>query len=272
MGGRGVALGSDINGAAGLPGPRFGTNSAYGAHHDARRLKERRKEIDEQTNGVAYRTPIRDHRWHRFESSGPGSYDEEECDIWQAVAQYEAGFNPAKQEHPASDFPDPNVREALELAKVEHLQPWVDNVTRGFWRADDPAPVEETELKTWPVEKQAGYLSRLENGADRPGLIEKVYDLVPKMKAIWAKWNEMEGDNPPLERCLAGEHRDFDINLDGMAHYGMLPDLLQDIRNSGLTPEDFVPLFRSAYDYVQMWDTCQERATKIKAQGNKSVN
>ncbi len=271
MGGRGVAMGSDINGAAGLPGPRFGTNSAFGAHHDARRLQERRKEIDEQTNGVAYSTPIRDHRWHRFESSGPGAYDEEECDIWQAIAQYKAGFNPDKQAHPASDFPDPNVRETLERAKIQHLQTWVDNVTRGFWRADDPTPVEDAELKTWPVEIQAGYLAKLEKRNDRPGLKEKVYDLGGKVRVIWNKWNDMKGDNPPLERSLAGDHRDFDINLDGMAHYGMLPDLLQDLRNSGLTPEDFVPLFRSAFDYVQMWNTCQQRAQQIKSQGEKSV-
>ena len=75
----------------------------------------------------------------------------------------------------------------------------------------------------------------------------------------------MKGDNPPLVRCTAGERRDFDINLDGMAHYGMLPDLLQDIRNSGLAPADFAPLFRSAYDYVQMWAGCERRAEQIRA-------
>ena len=48
-----------------------------------------------------------------------------------------------------------------------------------------------------------------------------------------------------------------------MAHYGMLPDLLQDVRNSGLTAEDLAPLFRSAYDYVQMWDACVHKASEI---------
>jgi hypothetical protein len=57
--------------------------------------------------------------------------------------------------------------------------------------------------------------------------------------------------------------RDFDINIDGMAHYGMLPDLLQDLRNIGLTAEDLAPLFRSAYDYVQMWDKCERRAAEL---------
>ncbi len=265
MGGRGVAMGSDINGAAGLPSPRFGPFAAYGAHNDARRTQERRGEIDRQTNGVAYRTPIRDHRWHRFEHNAPGAYDDEECDIWQAIAQYEAGFNPATQPHLPSDFPDKNVREAMELTKVQHLQHWVDNVTKGFFHADDPSPVADDELELWPIEMQAGYISRLEKDGERLGLPEKGHKLVAKMKAIWVKWNQMKGDNPPLERSLAGEHRDFDINLDGVAHYGMLPDLLQDLRNSGMKPEDFIPLFRSANDYVDMWTTCQERAEVISS-------
>jgi microsomal dipeptidase-like Zn-dependent dipeptidase len=263
MGGRGVALGSDINGAAGLPGPRFGAFAAYGARNDARRMGERRGEIDHQTNGVAYTTPIRDHRWHRFESSGEGGYDEQECDIWQAIAQYQAGFNPLNQKHPASDFPEPNVREALKLAQVIHDQGWVDNVTRGFWVADqDPAKVHD-QVKDWPVEQQAGYYSRKDSLPGGSGLDERTRELVEKIKAIWKKWQQMKGDNHPLVRSTAGDHRDFDINLDGMAHYGLLPDLLQDLRNVGLEPADLAPLFRSAHDYIEMWDKCEQRAQEI---------
>ena len=41
---------------------------------DERRIAERRGEIERQTNGVAYDEPIRDYRWHRFESSLEGGY------------------------------------------------------------------------------------------------------------------------------------------------------------------------------------------------------
>jgi hypothetical protein len=68
----------------------------------------------------------------------------------------------------------------------------------------------------------------------------------------------MGGDNPPLTRCVAGQRRDVDINIDGFIHCGMLPDFLQDIVNSGLSPDDLAPLFRSAYDYVKMWVKCGE--------------
>ena len=87
--------------------------------------------------------------------------------------------------------------------------------------------------------------------------------MVDKIKAIGKKWGQMKGDNPPLVRSTAGSTRDFDINLDGMAHYGLLPDLLQDLRNVGLAAADLAPLFRSANDYVEMWEKCEHNAQEI---------
>ena len=65
----------------------------------------------------------------------------------------------------------------------------------------------------------------------------------------------MDGTNPALPRSTAGE-RDFDLNIDGFAHYGMLPDFVQDLRNIGLNSEDLQPLFSSAEGFVQMWERC----------------
>ena len=101
-GGRGVAIGTDINGAAGLPGPRFGPFASYGVIEDSNAgLIDRRGEIERQTNGVAYNEPLSDYRWYRFESSLEGGYTDEEEDIWQAIAQYVAGYNPWIHRHPA---------------------------------------------------------------------------------------------------------------------------------------------------------------------------
>lgn len=47
--------------------------------------------------------------------------------------------------------------------------------------------------------------------------------------------------------------RTFNFNFDGLAHYGLLPDLLQDARNVGVEPKDFAPLFSSVSDYAAMW-------------------
>ena len=119
-------------------------------------------------------------------------------------------------------------------------------------------------MEHWPVEQRAAYYVRR-------GMVElgqsdhsRVVDLMGKIKSIYDKWEAMQGDNRPLSRSKAGPRRDFDINIDGMAHYGMFPDFLQDLRNVGLTAEDLAPLFRSAYDYTQMLETCERRAFEIK--------
>ena len=264
MGGKGVAIGSDINGAAGLPGPRFGTFAAYGARHDARREPSRREEIDQQTNGVAYREPIRDYRWYRFETTGVSGYDEETCDIWHAIAQYKAGFSPTTQTHPKSDYPELNIQQLLEAADLYLDQDWIDHITTGFWLADQLDHHNAEELNHWPREQCAAYYARKNiTEIEAVSMDEHTLALMHKIESVWKKWQQMNGDNRPLSRSFAGERRDFDINIDGMAHYGMLPDMLQDVRNSGLTAKDLAPLFRSAYDYVQMWQKCEERAKEL---------
>lgn len=263
-GGKGVAIGSDINGAAGLPGPRFGPFASYGVNEDPKRIADRKGEIERQTNGVAYHEPLRDYRWYRFESSLEGGYTDEEEDIWQAIAQYVAGYNPWIHRHPDTDLPEPSLKQMLERMKIVHEEGFVDNVCQGLWAADLRIHVEADQVDDWPVEQRAAYYARR-------GMVElgqkdhaKVVTLIGKIRTIWDKWQEMNGDNRPLERCKAGPRRDYDINLDGVAHYGMLPDFLQDLRNVGLTAEDLVPLFRSAYDYVNMWETCEKRAAEVK--------
>ena len=263
-GGRGVAIGTDVNGAAGLPGPRFGPFAAFGAKSDDRRMEERRREIDRQTNGVAYDEPLLDYRWHRFDAADPGAYDEEEEDIWQAIGQYMAGYNPWIHRHPDSDFPERSVRLAMEAARIRHDQDKVDEMTEGFWAADLRIPVAEEQLEDWPMARRAGYLARKQPAPEAAEWQDqRTQTLAARINAIWAQWERMQGDNRPLTRSKAGPHRDFDYNLDGMAHFGMLPDFLQDLRNVGLTAEDLAPLFRSAYDYVEMWSACEQRAAGL---------
>jgi microsomal dipeptidase-like Zn-dependent dipeptidase len=46
--------------------------------------------------------------------------------------------------------------------------------------------------------------------------------------------------------------RAFDFNEDGLAHYGLLPDLFQDLKNLG--DNDARLLFRSAEGYLRLWE------------------
>lgn len=46
-----------------------------------------------------------------------------------------------------------------------------------------------------------------------------------------------------------------------MMHPGMLPDFIQDMKNLGLTDEDLLPLFRSAEEYIRVWEKCEQWRT-----------
>ena len=50
------------------------------------------------------------------------------------------------------------------------------------------------------------------------------------------------------------DQRSFDFNVDGLANYGLIPDMLQDLKNLGLPPKDFEALFASAESYVKTWE------------------
>lgn len=68
------------------------------------------------------------------------------------------------------------------------------------------------------------------------------------------------GANAPLAPYVMGR-RTFDFNVDGLAHYGMLPDLLQDLRNIGVEDRTFEALFSSAEAYLATWEKAEGRST-----------
>ena len=68
------------------------------------------------------------------------------------------------------------------------------------------------------------------------------------------------GSNTPLLPYTMGR-RTFDFNVDGLAHYGMLPDLLQDLKNIGLGTSAFEALFSSAEAYLSTWERSFATAT-----------
>ncbi len=57
--------------------------------------------------------------------------------------------------------------------------------------------------------------------------------------------------------------RVIDFNTEGMAHIGLVPELIEDVRNDGATDEDLEPLFRSAEGYLRMWEKSEEQAAQL---------
>jgi microsomal dipeptidase-like Zn-dependent dipeptidase len=62
--------------------------------------------------------------------------------------------------------------------------------------------------------------------------------------------------------------RVFDINVDGLAHVGMLPDFIADLKELGLSPQDLAPLFGSAEAYVHLWEKIEAPNLKVESLNN----
>lgn len=50
-----------------------------------------------------------------------------------------------------------------------------------------------------------------------------------------------------------------------MIHIGLVPELVQDARNMGMSDADLEPLFRSAEGYIRMWERAEARAAALQS-------
>lgn len=238
MGGTGVALGSDVNGFAGLPGPRFGTFGAHslGAdHYRDPKGKLRVQQLSQQRNGVRYTTPLRNNDAWRFAGDaydGDGNADLNR-DLWQALAMFKGS---------ALDSEGDRARRVAE------------GMMAGTLRETPADELREANLE-WLAGYWAGSSGTPPNRSQRYAM-----EVYRKLTHYMDRWREMgEGSETPIERSVAG-NREFDYNIDGFAHYGMLLDFLIDLKNIGLTDQHLDPLYHSAESYVQTWERCIERS------------
>jgi hypothetical protein len=251
-----VGLGTDWNVLLGGPGPRFGPMALPGLMGElknedkwAESFRHRRwKCAGVQTNAVTYATPLRDWRSHRFRDSG--LYDPDRRDaqagiigfIWQALALKVM----AEAQPPGVDLTSQAVIDSLQEPGIG--QPALD-LALGLTGGKDT---------TGSVYFQAGAKSKDPGYAIQgtPDDVARVMELVDDISAIRVLWERVtqQGAAPALSRSTAGPMRDFDYNLDGLAHYGMLPDMLQDLTNVGLPTSTLTKFFASAERYIQVWE------------------
>lgn len=57
--------------------------------------------------------------------------------------------------------------------------------------------------------------------------------------------------------------RAVDFNTEGLVHIGMVPELIEDVRNDGVDDEQLEPLFRSAEGYLRMWEKAEQRGAAL---------
>lgn len=246
-----VGLGTDWNALLGGPGPRFGPMALPGLTEElepddewARATREERwTKALLQNNGVTYDRPLRDWRAHRFRDSGLFPADTYGADgpfIWQALALDKAGV----------DLDDPDVvgalvssgcAAALDLARG--LRDRTGAAGSDYYQAGA-----KSRNAAYPVTGDGAHIDRLVQGIAEAS----------------ASWDLMTTPgSAPLTRSTAGPMRDFDYNLDGLAHYGMLPDMLQDLRNVGLPMPTFGRFFASAECYLRVWERSEAAAVSV---------
>jgi hypothetical protein len=70
-----------------------------------------------------------------------------------------------------------------------------------------------------------------------------------------------------FDRQVSGQ-RVFDFNTSGLAHIGLFPDLIADLRNVGLSDSHLVPLFSSAQAYINMWSAAADEPPVITSKNS----
>jgi microsomal dipeptidase-like Zn-dependent dipeptidase len=247
-----VAFGSDCNGFAQLPGPRFGPNAAFHLSNtqtdDPIRARERANQTRQQHNGIRYATPPRVWRRYRWaEGARANELTAEQRDMWQAIGVVRARCDVWNDRRPDGR---PGIEDISE--RVRNLAKGLATGLAGRSDAELLRPGIFTGDAPWE-QRTAWLLARSQPVAAADHL--RVRELHRQVEPVWREAGRMDGTNPALPRSTAGE-RDFDLNIDGFAHYGMLPDFIQDLRNIGLNEDDLRPLFSSAEGFVQMWERC----------------
>jgi microsomal dipeptidase-like Zn-dependent dipeptidase len=289
-GGKGIALATD-NGINMQTLPRFGTWACLAKkktgnvfhEDDPKRANSATlgKDADAQRFAVAYDSPLKSFHTKRFSRPGGGvclgdfvtkglqvecpetsePYNYLERAAWQAIVMYKS-----------RDVTDALLRsEAWINANLAQAADWKHGIDRaqhfaiGF--------IQKEEKTSWGTgyvgwgEERAAWLVKM-GRKPAEGEHSDVHRFYKAVKRVWDKYHQMVNEagnkQQPLLRSTLG-NREFDYNLDGLAHYGLLPDLLQDASNllkkgktDATTPtstvRDLRTLFRSAEDYVRMWE------------------
>jgi len=248
--GRGIGIGTDMTLIAQV-GPRFGPLAGYGLSGEGGDgASERRNQAFLQANGVIYSTPVQGQS--RFfnppqvDAGGklnPYMFPQDAAvdlkiggeyafanDVWKALWLHESGADP------------------VDADSAE-----VHDMTRGFGAALADAASLDGLART-SCELMGGTpLSSLTDPGD-PTDPRRQQQVISDAILMWSRMRI--GGNVPLVRCVAGQYS-FDFNVDGLAHYGLVPDLLQDLSNVGVGPTTLNALFSSAEAYIQVWEQCE---------------
>ncbi len=263
-GNKGIAFGTDFNGFSVQVSPRFGVDAGYFLEGDDTRNvaigaapedKLRRQQAFAQVRGVKYDTPVNTWHYHRFPK--PAFLTSEERDVWEAIAIAKSGTDIEHAWQPGGGglfgLTDP-ARTIIQINKIKNLAFGFRMAVEEISRLDCPEYILKGDC---PAERRAAFMAvHGENSIRADWRDARTMELYRVITPIYNLWMQFEnGPNEPLRRSFAfAGGRDFDFNIDGLAHYGMLPDMVQDMKNLGLTPPQLQPLFMAAEEYIRVWE------------------
>ncbi len=267
LGGRGVAIATD-RGFTDFIGPRFGTHAAYRLRdepkeqlHDTRRTAQRWA----QRNGVRYDIDFKFFHPSRFEFGEVTAVEE---DAWKAMAYLAArklGPLDARYAGLRADDKIPPSSEAGHDGRIESFVRGLTATSEAQLRGCcGDTPFEEAAMFCAKQGTAPDVFAKASRFAELRSNYAHFNAIFERAKSVYVLWNAMRGANEPLRKRVDGV-RDWDVNVDGVAHYGMLPDMLQDMANVGVTPAQLTPLFASAEDYLQMWERAEVGAQSARA-------
>ena len=105
---------------------------------------------------------------------------------------------------------------------------------------------------------QRGEIGAKVNYADYPAQTNPWANTVPTCEPECSAWSAHPSRHRPINAHQVSHNgrvtRTFDINYDGLAHYGLIPDFLQEISILGVTREQMGAVFRSSETLIKMWE------------------
>jgi microsomal dipeptidase-like Zn-dependent dipeptidase len=285
LGGSHVAIGTDIDGFVVSPGPRFGPQGAFGLGESGPAVADRLEQIEAQHNGVLYEPrygPPLTTAAFRGRAMQPQKL------IGDATASDGYAYNVDQADFFAALNIFFSLADDVEAGRmIEQTAIISINTVANAYSENYSGQYSETDLsggsrahianyalgllagiKNWPIGPDATpdktattqigkavYSVINIPGYQPPTEITSNPDYLSRYlhhQKVWADYQKIFGANTPMKRCQTG-FKQWDINFEGVAHYGLLPDFLQDLSNVGMQSRDLSVLFRSAEDFAQMW-------------------
>jgi len=265
----GVAFGTDINGLIVGPGPRFGGQGSFGIHNAAKRDNQ----IKAQENGVLYEPkhgkPLTtaafagnaidpDREFDAARGSLGYAYNKDQRDFFAALRIFFWRKDSMSNNQDAVEAELKQIESGLVGAyDARRVKEYAFGLLKGIKNWEPGSDVLSGDTGTREQLGKAICRHKL-LGSVIPDDIKNDADKLKRFNhhlKVWDAYQKIFGANTPMKRSETSG-KQWDLNFEGVAHYGLLPDFIQDLHNVGVNHDDLSPLFQSAEHFAQMWTRC----------------